>query len=48
MDSPEILATLGTQDTGRRQRKRLRPVFCVPNVASGSGLSILDCPFGFL
>ena len=27
---------------------RLRPVFCVPNVASVSGLSILDCPFGFL
>jgi ATP-dependent helicase/DNAse subunit B len=22
-------------------------VFCVPNVASVSGLSILDCPFGF-
>ena len=26
----------------------LRPVFCVSNVASVSGLSILDCPFGFL
>ena len=26
----------------------LRPVSCVPNVASVSGLSILDCPFGFL
>ena len=25
-----------------------RPVSCVPNVASVSGLSILDCPFGFL
>ena len=25
----------------------LRPVFCVPNVASVSGLSILDFPFGF-
>ena len=24
------------------------PVSCVPNVASVSGLSILDCPFGFL
>ena len=24
------------------------PVFCVPNVASITGLSILDCPFGFL
>ena len=26
----------------------LRPVSCVPNVASVSGLSILDFPFGFL
>ena len=26
----------------------LRPVFCVSVVASVSGLSILDCPFGFL
>jgi len=26
----------------------LRLVFCVPNVASFSGLSILDCFFGFL
>ena len=26
----------------------LRSVSCVPNVASVSGLSILDCPFGFL
>ena len=26
----------------------LRPVSCVPNVAKVSGLSILDCPFGFL
>jgi len=26
----------------------LRPVSCVPNVASVSGLSILDCLFGFL
>jgi hypothetical protein len=25
-----------------------RPVSCVPGVASVSGLSILDCPFGFL
>jgi len=25
----------------------LRPVSCVPNVFSVSGLSILDCPFGF-
>ena len=25
----------------------LRPVSCVPNVASFSGLSIIDCPFGF-
>ena len=24
-----------------------RPVSCVPNVASVSGLSIFDCPFGF-
>ena len=24
------------------------PVACVPGFASGSGLSILDCPFGFL
>ena len=23
-----------------------RPVSCVPGFASGSGLSILDCPFG--
>ena len=26
----------------------LRPVSCVPNVVIVSGLSILDCPFGFL
>jgi hypothetical protein len=26
----------------------LRHVSCVPNVASFPGLSILDCPFGFL
>ena len=26
----------------------LRPVSCVPTVAGVSGLSILDCPFGFL
>ena len=26
----------------------LRPVFCVPNVASVSGLSFLDSCFGFL
>ena len=26
----------------------LRPVSCVSNVASGCGLSILDCSFGFL
>ena len=26
----------------------LRPVSCVPNVASVSGFSILDFPFGFL
>jgi len=26
----------------------LRSVSCVPNVASVSGLSILDSPFGFL
>jgi hypothetical protein len=26
----------------------LRPVSCVPNIASFSGLSILDFPFGFL
>ena len=26
----------------------LRPVFCVPNIGSVSGLSILDCPFDFL
>jgi hypothetical protein len=26
----------------------LRPVSCVPGVASVSGVSILDCPFGFL
>jgi len=25
----------------------LRPVFCVPNVASVSGVSILDCHYGF-
>ena len=25
-----------------------RPVSCVPNVDSGSGLGIYDCPFGFL
>ena len=25
----------------------IRPVSCVPNVASFSGLSILDCLFGF-
>jgi hypothetical protein len=26
----------------------LRPVFCVPGFVSFFGLSILDCPFGFL
>jgi hypothetical protein len=26
----------------------LRPVFCVPNVANLSALSILDCPYRFL
>ena len=26
----------------------LRSVSCVPNVASFSGLSVLDCHFGFL
>ena len=26
----------------------LRPVYCVTSVAGFSGLSILDCPFGFL
>jgi len=26
----------------------LRPVSCVPNVVSFSGMSILDCPFGFV
>jgi hypothetical protein len=26
----------------------LRPVYCVPNVTSVSGLSILDCCIGFL
>ena len=26
----------------------LRPVSCVPNVTSFSGMFILDCPFGFL
>ena len=26
----------------------LRPVFCVPSVVSVCGMSILDCPFGFL
>ena len=26
----------------------IRPVSCVLNVASFSGLSIHDCPFGFL
>ena len=26
----------------------LRPVSCVPNISSFSGLSILDCSFGFL
>ena len=25
-----------------------RPLFCLPNVASVSRLTILDCPFGFL
>jgi len=27
---------------------RLRPLYCVTSVAGFSGLSIVDCPFGFL
>jgi hypothetical protein len=42
MDNPMSLATLGTQDMGRR------PMSYVPSVASDIGLSILGCPFGFL
>jgi hypothetical protein len=54
MDNPETLATLGKQVTGQTFLivplvfSTLCPVLYVPNVASVSGLSILDCPFGFL
>jgi hypothetical protein len=40
--APEFTPVFG------RVRVFLRPVFCVPNVASISGVSILDCHFGFL
>jgi hypothetical protein len=43
MDNPETLAKSGTQDTGLLCFARLRPVSCVPDFASVSGLSILDC-----
>jgi hypothetical protein len=48
MYSPETLATLGTKDTGQTVVPTVCPVSFVPNVASVSGLYILDYPFGFL
>jgi hypothetical protein len=46
MDNPETLATLGPQDTLIAPLVCLRSVSCGPNVASVSGLFIIDCPFG--
>jgi hypothetical protein len=54
LDNPETLATLTTQDEEKTEGALLLfapSVFsssCVVNVASVSGLSIVDCPFGFL
>jgi hypothetical protein len=58
MDNTETLTTLEPQDTERRQTKgainngqsgdtgNIRTTRRGPNVASVSGLSIIDCPFG--
>jgi hypothetical protein len=54
MENPETVATLSTQDTGQINVRENRmdnqewPVSCVLNAASVSGLSILNCPLGFL
>jgi hypothetical protein len=47
MYSSETLTTLDTQDNVYLL-PTVCPVSCVPNVASVSGLYILDCLIGFL
>jgi hypothetical protein len=53
MDNPETLSTLTTQDEAKiegaiNNGQSRDTSSCVANVASVSGLSIVDCPFGIL